>query len=342
MMAKPLNVAIVAGAWPHYGRWTSFVYHLVQGFDALDIEYRIIAAGGACRHWTDRILFEKERYLSDADVVLVSFFYPTFQGLDHQRHLMSSIKKSGKPVSVLMMGPDEWEWDGATECLKYLNPEHFLFTGAESLRRFRDFNREWVSRARLSLVKLPYKRWTDGRELEKGGRVICTSRIIPESRIEKAIQVEGVEIWSSAPGSRSVYGLEIPGGSLEMRPEYKGGYEMVTEDLYRVYGSSSALVEMARLTGEGGRVKYTLLEAMDFGLSIVGASDWSCTADAELQPGTHYFPALEPEEIRAALESLRIDGNPHRAAQERILNDHEAAKVAGEIMERWNREKDPG
>jgi hypothetical protein len=337
MGEKPFNLAIVAGAWGHFGGITTYVYHLVQGLEAHGVEYNIIPCGTVCKHWTSLLNFSSEEYLQDADAVLVVHFYPDFYALDHQRHMMGRIKKSGKPVFVALFSPDEWKWNGATECLQFLKPLQILFCGEQSRELFHLVHKDWISRARLEVFGLPYKRWND-REQPKNGRAICTSRIAEDKRIEAVLEAGGVEIWSGQPAPNSIYFLERFGGKVENIPEFKGGFEFALQDFDRVYGSASSLVDMTRIDGEGGRVQYTFLEAMDYDLSILCAADWRVARErSEFLPGEHYTPVMTPDEIRKGIKAARRGGNPHRDAHRVLLKAHDAAKVAGEILESWRK-----
>ena len=337
-MEEPLNIAIAAGAWSHSGGITSFVYHLVQGFDALGADYRIVSAGSACKAWRDELLFSPDdRYLDEADIIFVVHFYPSFKNLDHQRHLLGRIKQSGKPVSVVLFDPVEWRWDGATQVMKWLDPHQIIFVGERNRALYEKVHRSWIPRARLKVFNLPYKRWNDGRNSAKAPRAICTSRIAPEKRIELILQAGvDVELWGGPPHPLSIYYLERFGGDTKNIPGFMGGFEFSREEFDRVYRTASVLVDMTRFEGEGDRVQYTFLEAMDYGLSIVCASDWSGGSEySDFMPGVHYAPALKPLEIRDAVERLRAGPNPFAEAHEVLLQKHDATKVAGEIIKSW-------
>ena len=92
------------------------------------------------------------------------------------------------------------------------------------------------------------------------------------------------------------------------------------------------MVDMSKINRGGNRTQYTLLEAMDFGLVPILASDWVTSADCEIQPGRNFLSVSSVEDIRGAVEGVRVEGNPYRQANEIVLRAHDAKSVCEQLL----------
>lgn len=335
---EELNVAIVALGWSHQGGISVYIWNLAQHLAKFNVEYKIIPVATMCKSWRDRFPIGDENYLLDADLVFLVHFYPIFRNLDFQRDMIAKIRYTKKPTVVLLCDTLEWGWSGAIDVLRYLNPVKIFFLGEQNRHLFNRVNHRWFSRARSEVHRLPYNRYCTEEELasfKKNGRAICTARIDFHKRIEWIYRAGGIEIWSAIHPD-SLYDHARFDGKLREYPLYKNGFGFSKSEYDRVYGTAGVLVDMTELPGDGGRPQYTFLEAMDYGLGIIGASDWEVDeARSEFLPGKHYYSAGSPEEIRKGLQFFRENGNIFRAEHKKLLALHEAESVTREIVSSW-------
>ena len=336
-MARPVNIAIATAAWLHAGKPSSYVYHLAQGFEAMDAEYRIVSAGTVCAHWMEALVFDNERFIPEADFILAANFRPYFRTLDFARHLLGKIKQSGKPVILSLMDPLEWTWDGAAETIQFLDPIAIVFGNDLHLDLFYRMHRSFAVRSKLYSVPLPYRRFCEGKKPPKDGRAICVTGFTRADRLDRISGLDRINFYGPAKGELSLYEqLYFKGSIRENLKGYVDGFDYSKEALDQTYGPASSLVNMTEDPGCGAWDKYIFLEAMDYGLALICPDDWEILGD--LMPGIHYHSASNPSDIKTAIAGFEKH-NPFSTEQFRLLEKHRADRIAGEILSIWKEKR---
>lgn len=142
-------------------------------------------------------------------------------------------------------------------------------------------------------IKHPYKKRCNEIQKKKD-IIISTSRIDFDKHIEYIVanldKFQGsVKIYSG--WVNRVYEWHILDGKYNWkRRNYCGGFKF--EDMPRIYRDAKIMIDMSHIANDGGGTQYTFLEAMDYGVAIVGNEKWN-TKNGEMKPNQHYIIANE-------------------------------------------------
>lgn len=177
------------------------------------------------------------------------------------------------------------------------------------------FIRQTAADYYMAKYKLPYGKFIlhpykikDYTPAPKSNLAICTSRIDFDKHTEYIIQ--------NAPKIRGEVKLHT--GWINRRYEflilkskygwngqdyYAGGFEF--NEMEKIYSPAKVLIDMSRIANDGGGTQYTFLEAMNYGVAIVGNELWD-VPNAEMIPDRHYILANNgnlAEKTNALLEN---------------------------------------
>lgn len=313
--------------WCDRGGWPTYCKHLSRGLSAIGVEHAIVVAGGTERpsgEWKAILPFRGTDYLQEADVIFVAIFHVA--GLNAIPIIMSE----KRPLAILLHDPTEWATLKAIAAINFMHPRYIDFVGPVSMRTFLKDNPAYLGKTKWHYH--PYKRISDG--VIGGNRAISTSRIDWDKRNHFIVAAQcDVELWSGYVDWR--YNWRYFRGKIKDLPEWRGKFGVTNEEIAKVYSGACVAVDMSKIKGDGGRTQYTSLEAMDFGLSLVLASDWTVSGDSELCPREHFFPAQSPQDIATGVNAARELGNVYANAHEMVLARHDASRIAQILCDRW-------
>lgn len=331
-----MKVAVVTFVWRDYGGWPTYMKHLSRGLEAIGVEHRIVTnihpegnkqAQVPRVEWRKTLDFAEPEYMDEADIIYVACIRPG-EGAWARR-----VKAAGKPTVVLLHDPSEWRTrqrkPGVLNTIRFMEPAWVEFIGEYPMSTLILGEPDFPIPLRWH--KHPYQRIGEGAE--PGERAVCTARIDWDKRTHYVLAADcGVELWTGYIDPR--YNWQHWKGKVREHPDYKGKFGVTDLDIAAVYDGACALVDMSTISGDGGRTQYTFLEAMDFGLGLVLATDWHKDG-GELQRDVHFLPASNPDDIRTHVTYLREHGNPHGEAHAAVLEAHDAALIARELEGRW-------
>jgi hypothetical protein len=155
-------------------------------------------------------------------------------------------------------------------------------------------------------IKHPYKARCVERE-EKKDLIISTARIDFDKHIEFIVSnldkfAGEVRIYSS--WINRVYEWHILDGKYNWKRRcYRGGFNF--HEMPKLYGQAKVMIDMSHIADDGGGTQYTFLEAMDYGVAIVGNEKWN-TKNGEMKPNKHYLLANE-ENLAERVNALLFD-----------------------------------
>jgi len=172
-------------------------------------------------------------------------------------------------------------------------------------------------------IKHPYKRRCKLQE-KKEDLIISTTRIDFDKHIEYIVanmdRFEGrLEIYSS--WINRVYEWHILDGRYNWKRRcYCGGFDF--HEMEKIYSRAKVMIDMSHIADDGGGTQYTFLEAMDYGVAIVGNEKWN-TKYGEMRPDKNYLLANEGNLADKANELLK--SNIKR--KELVQNGYELLKI---------------
>lgn len=183
-------------------------------------------------------------------------------------------------------------------------------------------------------IKHPYKRRCIKRE-EKQNLIISTSRIDFDKHIELIVENMGkfngeLRLYSS--WINAIYEYHILRAKYNWnREHYCGGFEF--HDMENIYKYAKVMIDMSHISNDGGGTQYTFLEAMDYGLAIVGNEKWN-TKNGEMKPNKHYIIANGEnlaEKVNELLENDTLRKSLVEGGNE-LLKMHHFTKILPEYI----------
>jgi hypothetical protein len=324
-----MNIAVVSIQWRNFGGWASYMKHVYRGFTALGHKCQVIWGHeeGPVRDWRETMdfaHFSKTDFLSHADVIYIACFDEKCEVA-----LAKAIHDSNVPKTVVLHDPRDWYAKWSLEAIRIIKPECIFFMGETDMFTFIEDMPSCPSH--LQWFYHPYMRIADGRLQPGAKRAISTARIDWDKRTHYLTAANcGIEMWTGYFDWR--YNWKYFKGHIKNHPDYRGKFGVSDEAMRQVYQGSCCMVDMSVIHRGGNRTQYTLLEAMDFGLMPILASDWVTVPNCEIMPGRNFYAAKGVEDIRTAVSLARESGNPYQPENEKVLARHDAKMVCTEIL----------